>query len=321
MEDVLHFFGQALTILATWLNHVSSPLPWPLVIAFLFLPLVVALRITIWILRGRVWPVTCMYFHTQQRRADKPCRTPVPGEWRYCRHHKHVRVMSDGHLCDPKLSRWEAKTSHGKVYERTDIRGVGFVSLLSNRNTLLFHKGIARRPGAVFSDLPEVWRQFIAGFSTLRRISLRSIFSRPIGIPLEVTARMPRVIRATRITLITFGTGLVLVGISVFLRSTAQQVTQYSSTTAFMVAWNSLRFGIWKDPVNEPRWVRSLIVDTVKGMGFFVGLAIVAVILNYLGTAANNAQPTPIPRPTQINSTSPAKPQQPIQRSPSPRRR
>jgi hypothetical protein len=46
MADVLNYLGQALTILGLWLNHVTSPIPWPLVVAFLFLPILAAFRTT-----------------------------------------------------------------------------------------------------------------------------------------------------------------------------------------------------------------------------------------------------------------------------------
>lgn len=38
LADVLNYLGQALTILGTWLNDVTNPVPWPLIVAFLFLP-------------------------------------------------------------------------------------------------------------------------------------------------------------------------------------------------------------------------------------------------------------------------------------------
>lgn len=296
MEDLLHYVGQSLTILATWLNRISSPIPWPLVIAFLFLPLVMTLRISLWILRGRVWPVACMYYHTQQRREDRPCRVLVPGEWKYCHHHKHAKVMSDGHCCDPALNRWEERVG-GAKRERSDIRGVGFISLLSNRNTLLFHKGIARRPGTVVKDLPEVWRQFIQGFRNFNGLSIRRIFSASTHGPVGVSARMPRVVRATRTTLVAFGIGLVLTGVSVILSHVSQALTQYTATTAFMVAWNSLRFGIWRDPTIEPRWIRTTAVDTGKGISVFIGLALISLLLTNLNAAAQNNDQTPAPTP------------------------
>src|SRR4051812_18474077 len=108
MDDVLDLAGQGLTIFAVWLDRIS-PIPWPLVIGLLFLPFVVGLRWTVWVLRGSVWPVPCKYFHTQQARSDKPCRVVVAGEWRYCRHHRSHKRMSDGHICDPSIPRWQAR--------------------------------------------------------------------------------------------------------------------------------------------------------------------------------------------------------------------
>jgi hypothetical protein len=109
LPDVLNYLGQSFTILALWLQRVSSPVPWPLIVALFFLPFVAVFRTTLWIMRGTTWPVLCKYYHTQQRRFDKPCRTLVAGEWHYCRDHRRVKRMSDGHICEPSIQRWEER--------------------------------------------------------------------------------------------------------------------------------------------------------------------------------------------------------------------
>jgi hypothetical protein len=257
MPDVLNDLGQALTILALWLERLSSPVPWPLVIAFLFLPFVAIFRTILWFMRGTTWPVTCKYYHTQQRRLDKPCRSPVAGEWHYCRAHNKPKKMSDGHFCDPSLQRWQERTASG-VVDRTDIRGIGFVRLISNTETLLFYKGLARRPRDILGglhDMPRRWRQGWERIGDLRPADLFA--SRPGGGPLGVTTRMPRVVKATRLTLVAYASGLVAVGVSALLGGGAQIVAQYTATMAFIIAWEAFRFGVWNDERSKPRWLRA----------------------------------------------------------------
>lgn len=204
LADLLNYLGQALTIFGIWLNHATSPIPWPLVIALMFLPLVAVFRTTLWVMRGRTWPVMCKYYRTQQRRADKSCRVLVAGEWHYCRHHKKAKEMSGGYDCDPKLQRWQARSKSGAVIERGDMRGVGFVRLLSNRETMLFHKGIAKRPLDVLSGLrPRLLRErWARGLARVRELRPRDLIERGDASPQGVTSRMPKVVQATRFTLV-----------------------------------------------------------------------------------------------------------------------
>lgn len=280
MPDVLNYLGQALTILALWLERLSSPVPWPLVIAFLFLPFVAIFRTTLWFMRGTTWPVSCKYYHTQQRRLDKPCRTPVAGEWYYCRAHKKPKRMSDGHFCEPSTQRWQERTADG-VVDRSDIRGVGFVRLISNTETLLFYKGLARRPGDILNglrDLPRRWRQ---GWKRVRELRPADVFARSSSEgPLGVASRMPRVVKATRLTLATYAIGLLAVGVSVLLHGSAQAVAQYVATIAFIIAWEAFRFGVWNDEGSKPRWLRAALTDSSKAFGILVILALIGHVLS-----------------------------------------
>lgn len=99
--------------------------------------------------------------------------------------------------------------------DRDDVRGVGFVTLLSNRETLLFYRGVAKDPAEVFRGLRRLHIQFASGFRALRALSWKTIFRAPSVGPAGVTERMPRVVRATRISLICFGVALMLVVVSV----------------------------------------------------------------------------------------------------------
>jgi len=275
MADFLDYFGQTLTLSALWLSKVSGPVPWPLVLAFLFLPCMMAFRVFLWFMRGTIWPVPCKYFHTQQRRSDKACRMVVPGEWYYCRHHRHRKEMSDHHQCDPRIPRWQKRVGGGKLVERRDIRGVGFVRLLSTSETLLFHKGVARRPRQVWPGVKELSGRYRRGAARLRGLRPRDVLRKSEERPAGVAARMPRVVYATRITLVSFLVGMLAVGVSVLVGKDIRAVPQYVATICFILAWDVLRFSVWKDPDRVPRWLRAAIIDAVKA---FVVLVILAII-------------------------------------------
>ena len=290
MADFLELMGKLFAIFAKWLDLVS-PIPWPLILGFLFLPFVAVLRVMLWVLRGRVWPVACKYYHTQQSRSDKPCRTPVPGEWKYCRHHKKPgRTMSDGHVIID-IPRWQERARNGNFLDRADIRGVGFVSLLSKRETFLFYKGIAKRPRLVFKRWRELlasWREGLRRFRALRPRDLIPKRAFVEHAPSGVAERMPRVVRATRLTLTSFAFGLILVAASIITEGGWRVGYQYAAAAAFVLAWEAVRFGVWKNPHEEKRWVRATLIDTGKAMGVLLGVALAGALVAQLGAAAEN---------------------------------
>ncbi|MBO0885519.1 MAG: hypothetical protein J2P17_35335 [Mycobacterium sp.] len=315
MPDVLDLAGQSIGIFAIWLSRLCSPLPWPLVIGLLFLPLMAGFRIALWVLRGTVWPVPCKYFHTQQPRRDKACRTPVAGEWHYCYHHFRPKLMSDGHRCDPRnVRRWQRKTRAGVIVDRTDIRGVGFVSLLSKRNTLLFHHGIARWPRDVVRDLfRETIPQLGRDLKQLRKLQPKRLVPNRGGItdvPRGVADRMPQVVRATRIAIVAILAGLALTAISVILTGGWQRIVQFGATAGYAVAWNHLRFGAFnKDDKIRKNFITAAVKDTLKSMAVFVAIALAAGLVGMMNQSVNQTPAKPIPttspstRPTPHRTT------------------
>lgn len=289
MDDIFDLLGQGLTIFAVWLDKVFHPVPWPLVVGALFLPLVAAVRTLVWIMRGRAWPVACKYYYTTQRRRDKPCRQVVAGEWVYCRHHKRARVLSDGHRCDPSVPRWRRKDRQGRLVDRSDIRGVGFVSLMSNRETLLFYKGVAKRPRDVIPSLRRYRQKFRQDWEAIKGVSFRSLVSGGTVIPQGVTARMPRVVQATRISLLFAAVALAFVIVSAVVGGDLRRWVQYCSTALFVYAWNFFRFGAWKPPGEESRWLKSALVDSSKAMSVMIALGFVAGILENVNQSIGTA--------------------------------
>lgn len=211
-------------------------------------------------LTGHFLLAECRYLHTQQARADKPCRTPVAGEWYYFRSHNRARRHSDGHVVDPELPRWMAlqpavdRQNRGRRrVERDDIRGVGFVMLFSNRETLLFYKGLAKRPGDVAPGLRNIPGDLRRRFRDLRSLPLREAIgfrgSSEEVLPQGVAARMPRVVAATRWVLGIILVGLLFVLLSVLLSGGWQTAAEFVASTAFITGWSLFRCGIWKKKI------------------------------------------------------------------------
>jgi hypothetical protein len=96
---------------------------------------------------------------------------------------------------------------------------------------------------------------------------------------------MPRVVRATRLTLAAYAAGLIAVGTSVLLHGGAQVTAQYIATYSFILAWESFRFGVWNDESSKPRWLRDTVMDSSKAFGALVILAMIGNALNSVRSA------------------------------------
>ncbi|MFF3669596.1 hypothetical protein [Microtetraspora malaysiensis] len=199
--------------------------------------------------------------------------------------------MSDGHVII-EIPRWQKMAKNGQLMDRADIRGVGFVSLLSERETFLFYKGIAKRPKLVFKRRRELlasWREGLKQFRALRLIDLIpnrvSVKQAPSG----VAERMPRVVHATRLTLGSFALGLILVAASIVTEGGWRTGYQYAAAAAFVLAWEAVRFGVWKNPDNEKRWVHSTLIDTGKAMGVLLSVALAGALVAQLGAATERS--------------------------------
>jgi hypothetical protein len=79
---------QALALFATWLDRVFH-VPWPLVLALFFLPVVGALDVGVWYLRGMVFPIHCGYLRV---RGKGRCQRMTAGEWHKCWYHRRRRL-------------------------------------------------------------------------------------------------------------------------------------------------------------------------------------------------------------------------------------
>lgn len=154
--DLLHQFVRALALVAMSLDRWFH-IPWPLPVAVLFEPILAALDVVVWNLRGTVFPIACGYPRVKQGL----CTRPTFGEWHKCWYHRRWRLRrTDRHQVDPNLRRWETKLLKGKTVENTEIQGRGFLSMRCHRDTLLYHQGFARPRKDVFRMIPGAVRDY-----------------------------------------------------------------------------------------------------------------------------------------------------------------
>src|SRR5215212_3074321 len=101
MESAAELFRllvRALALFATSLDRWFR-IPWPLPIAVLFVPVVAALNVAVWALRGTTFPTPCGYVKVGQKGR---CRRTALGEWRKCWYHSKRRLRrTDAHQVDP----------------------------------------------------------------------------------------------------------------------------------------------------------------------------------------------------------------------------
>jgi hypothetical protein len=271
MADILQMFVQALELFALTVDRWLS-IPWPLVVAAFFPPIAFTLAIVVWWLRGTVWPVACEY-QTTRRTA---CRNITLGEWHRCWQHNWLRLRkTDLHRVQPKLRRWQT-ISHGVVKERTDIYGRGFLRLRSNRIGLLYYRGFARWPRDVFRLVPQVvgdrWHRLLQAARQVKQFGFAGLLgsSSASTSRLGVSALLPPVISATRVTLLLVLAGLGLVVVAILLTGGLKTSVEYGAAFLFIAAWMVVKNGIVE---TKPSWPRAAWAESVYAMVGLVGLA------------------------------------------------
>ena len=139
---------------------------WPLLLALLLQVLLGAVSGVVWWARGAVWPINCGYPETTTGRG--PCHNDVLGEWSRCRIHRRRGWLrrTDSHVI-ADLRRWQTITG-GRVVERDDAGGSGFLRQHSERIGLLYYRGWARPPRDVARFLPVVIGDYRYRFAQLR---------------------------------------------------------------------------------------------------------------------------------------------------------
>lgn len=266
--DLLHLFVQALALFATSLDRWFH-VPWPLPITVLFIPVVAILEIVVWYLRGRAFPIPCGYPTVKHGY----CTRMVLGEWHRCLkdHSRRWRRKTDRHEVDPDLRRWET-IKRRKVVENSEIQGRSFLGMQSDRSTLLYYRGFARRSRDVVR--PAVVREYVnqardrwhgikqgllsSGNENERRIATSGV--------------LPDVARATWLTLGLAGLGLGLVITSLAVPPRVGVIFEYCATYAFIIALAVTRNGIWEA---DNTWRRRSAAAAAK---WIVGLTLIATL-------------------------------------------
>ena len=161
-------------VLVGWLVDVAVALEstpfsfaWPLLLALLLQVLLAAVGGVVWWARGVVWPINCGYPETTTGRG--PCHNEVLGEWSRCRIHRRRGWFrrTDSHVI-ADLRRWQTIDHHGRVIERDDAGGSGFLRQHSERIGLLYYRGWARPPTDVRRLVPVVIEDYRYRFAQLR---------------------------------------------------------------------------------------------------------------------------------------------------------
>jgi hypothetical protein len=121
----------------------------------------------VWWARGAVWPINCGYPETTTGRG--PCHNDVLGEWSRCRVHRRRGWFrrTDSHVI-VDLRRWQTIDHDGRVVERQDVGGSGFLRQHSERIGLLYYRGWARPPKDIRRLLPVVIEDYRYRFAQLR---------------------------------------------------------------------------------------------------------------------------------------------------------
>lgn len=286
MNDYLSLLPSTLQWLSRRLSSLFN-LPWPLWIGGLFPIYVAVVSVSLWFLRGRVWPVQCAYPRTSRGRD---CQNWVPGEWARCRHHNQRRTYRFGHAVNERLQRWQTFDSNDQVVDRPE-RGVGTLRLRPASATLLYFKGYPRPPLKVVHVLPSMVKKAVQRLREARlwrRPSPPSAGSPPASNIVagysertDIADGLERIVRATQFATGAFCAALVLTLIAVPLDGLVQTVFQYLATLGFVLAWAATSSGIYG---RQETWLRGA---CLKSLRWWAWIFVPVGLLNLLFTIAN----------------------------------
>lgn len=276
--ELLRLFVQALALFATSLDRWFQ-IPWPLPIAVLFVPVVAALDVVVWYLRGMMFPIPCGY----PKVGQGLCSRQALGEWHRCWYHGKWRIRkTDRHRVDPTLRRWKTRMYKGEAIETAEVGGRGFLSMRSHRDTLLYHQGFTRPPRDVFKRIPAVVHDYksraMERWANLKSLGIRGLV--PLADQgnrqIATSDVLPGVINATRLTLGMVALGLVLVGVSIVVPTSISVIFEYCATFSFIIALTVTRAGIWRA---EPEWLGHSSREAGKWIAGLTALATVGGLI------------------------------------------
>jgi hypothetical protein len=286
--ELFRLFAQALALFAMWLDR-AFHVPWPLILAVFFLPIVVVLDVGVWYLRGMTFPIPCGYLTVHSRER---CRRKTLGEWHKCWYHRKRRLRrTDKHLVDPEMRRWKTVLNEQDPAETLGVIGRGLVRMRSRQDTLLYHQGFARPPRDVRKIMPEVLNDYkqraIVRWSSIRSLGFRGLI--PLtnrGIQQIATSEvLPGVINATRLTLALVALGLLLVGVSIAVPPATTMIPEYLAAFSFTFALAFTLAGILRA---EPEWFKHSLAKATKWIaGFMLAATLGGLLLLFKGQIRN----------------------------------
>ena len=207
LNDYLSLLPATFAWIAKWLSARLGG-GWPLWIGAIFPVYAAVLSFGVWILRGRVWPVRCLYPWTKE---EWPCDNWVAGEWYRCHKHNTVRRYKHhgGHWVDPSIPRWKIGDYSQNVLVDRPIEGIGFVSVRPASHALLYRKGYARRPSDVLLAVPQYIRDCYERITSMRlrdpaQSSNSTLILGKQGVRNATAEHLQSVVGATQFALITF---------------------------------------------------------------------------------------------------------------------
>lgn len=282
--NILENFGlyvvRALGFLAQWLGELTSPFPWPLIMALAAVPLLFIANFTIWFLRGAIWPVHCKHQATTVRRGgDSACRNMVIGEWRYCKNHNKDKVNSRNKWVNSDLPRW--KNVHGD--DRIDIDPI------NNNVSMFFYHGFVRRPKDASDALKEFWPRLLGNIDFMTsRIKNKSNKKDSLDIKSSTpeqrkyNAFHPRAKRADQALFLLkwlLPLAFLMIATSTFIRGPWTTVLEYVALLLLWIVVEIIRKGLLL-PQGDLDWRLQALLGTIKGFGLVVIIAISSVLLD-----------------------------------------
>lgn len=278
MNDYLSLIPSTLEWVSKRLDSVS-PIPWPLWIGLLFPLYLGIVFISVWILRGRVWPVRCAYAKTSRNR---PCQEWVPGEWYRCRHHNSRRSYKYGHTVLVELKRWQRVTRGGQVLD-SEFHSPGLLRTRPRGATLLYHNGFSRDPVDVLHLVPSfikrIWERARAMRLGVKREPVAASVTEEAS-EIDGAAGVEYIAHATRFCLIAVLLGLTLSGVALLTDGGWKAAIQWIATLAIVCAWAGTSAGIYQ---RQEQWLRGAVAKSAKWwIGIFAPVAFINLVFTWI---------------------------------------
>jgi hypothetical protein len=286
MDELLRIFVLGVEWFALWLEHSPLHVAWPVLFVALFQAFLSVVNVFQWYARGMFLRIVCDYPLTTSKRSS-PCKNPTLGEWHRCYKHRHRwQRLTDGHVVDPDLRRWQTIGPGGVRVERVDRYGEGMIRARSRSIGLLYYRGYVRWPSDVKRLVPELiadyrnrWRELREQFRQWRsgeRSETDSVIRRS-----GVAAAVATMREATKVALMVAAIGLLCVGLALVLREnqsenvTLRITVEYYAALLFFLAVSVTRNGVWGERQNRmlvpyDDWLRRSVKETTRAFGLAI---------------------------------------------------